>query len=197
MGSIESQELRALKKQKRSQLKQILKTLTQKQKEERSQKLVVSLKAFLQTPRFSSTKILGGFAPMVSEPYWLKLVEGAQHFQTSFTAIVDAQMVFQKAAFEELEARSDFGIELLLPKIGSTTVEPDVLLVPGLGFTKEGVRLGRGAGYYDKYLEGYKGYKIGICYELQIQDELPFEDHDQKMDWVITDENLYSGLKNI
>ena len=67
-----------------------------------------------------------------------------------------------------------------------------LVLVPGLSFTKEGQRLGRGAGYYDRALDLLKtaGFEelttIGICRIVQIVDELPCQAHDRKVDAVIS-----------
>ncbi len=64
--------------------------------------------------------------------------------------------------------------------------EIDVIIVPGVAFTRCGGRLGRGKGYYDRYLarKGFRGYKIGVCYPHQILDNLPSEEHDVLMNWV-------------
>ena len=65
----------------------------------------------------------------------------------------------------------------------------DVAVVPGLGFTVAGQRLGFGAGYYDRWLTSYPALtKIGIAYRWQILPRLPVEPHDVAMDHVITDE---------
>lgn len=73
---------------------------------------------------------------------------------------------------------------------GAERVAPsaiDVIVVPGVGFTRDGVRCGRGRGYYDKYLSrnDFRGFKIGVCYECQIFDEIPAEEHDVRMDEVV------------
>ena len=65
----------------------------------------------------------------------------------------------------------------------------DLMIVPARAFTREGLRLGRGGGFYDKYmsLEGFRAYKIGIAYECQIFDSLPHAPHDIAVDVVITE----------
>lgn len=70
--------------------------------------------------------------------------------------------------------------------------EITAIIVPGLAFTKRGQRLGRGGGYYDRYLASLPPatVKIGVCFALQIVETLPIEHHDQKMDVVITEEGL-------
>lgn len=63
------------------------------------------------------------------------------------------------------------------------------IVVPGTAFTQAGARMGRGRGYYDKYLSqpGFRGVKVGVCYAHQLVGELPVEPHDVFMDYVITD----------
>ena len=64
----------------------------------------------------------------------------------------------------------------------------DLMVVPGVAFTEEGDRLGRGKGYYERYLsrEGFRAYCVGVCYEHQVVDELPVEPHDRRMDEVVS-----------
>jgi 5-formyltetrahydrofolate cyclo-ligase len=80
--------------------------------------------------------------------------------------------------------------------IKTSSIIPDVLLIPGLSFTKQGQRLGRGAGYFDRYLIGYTGLRVGICFQEQIVNFLPTEEHDQDCDYVVTDTNLYSCTRS-
>ena len=53
-----------------------------------------------------------------------------------------------------------------------------------------GARMGRGRGYYDKYLSqpGFRGVKAGVCYAHQLVGELPVEPHDVFMDYVVTND---------
>ena len=66
----------------------------------------------------------------------------------------------------------------------------DVMVVPGVAFTSVGDRLGRGKGYYDRYMarEGFRAQTIGVCYSCQLCDELPVEEHDRRVDRVISAE---------
>lgn len=65
--------------------------------------------------------------------------------------------------------------------------EIDLMVVPGVAFTIKGERLGRGKGFYDKYLsrKGFRAFCIGVCYAHQLLDNLPTEPHDRRMDTVI------------
>lgn len=63
----------------------------------------------------------------------------------------------------------------------------DVVVVPGMGFDKDGNRLGRGKGYYDRFLcQIPEIYKIGICFDFQIMDKIPTEPTDIAMNTVIS-----------
>lgn len=65
---------------------------------------------------------------------------------------------------------------------------PGVLwLVPGLAFDRQGHRLGRGGGFYDRLLSDAAGVKIGLAFSCQIQQEVPALPHDVRMDWIVTE----------
>lgn len=65
------------------------------------------------------------------------------------------------------------------------------LLIPGLVFNKNGSRLGKGKGFYDKTLASYNGIKVGVCFEFQISSaQLPVETHDVTMDFLVTEVGL-------
>ncbi len=62
----------------------------------------------------------------------------------------------------------------------------DLALVPGLGFALNGVRLGRGQGYYDRLLTGVPGCKCGVAFDCQVTAEIPAEAHDVRVDCLVT-----------
>lgn len=63
----------------------------------------------------------------------------------------------------------------------------DVAVIPGMAFDRSGNRLGRGKGYYDRFLARLPHiYIIGVCYDFQLLDEIPAEIHDRKVDEVIS-----------
>lgn len=69
----------------------------------------------------------------------------------------------------------------------SEIVERCVVLVPGLAFDAKGRRLGRGGGYYDRFLAResmQRAVKVGVCFSVQIVSEVPVDRHDVLMDWV-------------
>ena len=61
----------------------------------------------------------------------------------------------------------------------------DIALVPGLAFDAQGCRLGRGKGYYDRFLSAFKGKTIGVCFDFQKVVEVPVDAHDVSVDTVV------------
>lgn len=61
-----------------------------------------------------------------------------------------------------------------------------LLIIPGRAFTKEGKRIGRGSGYYDKLIEKYNpSYTVGVCFDHQIFETLPEEKWDKRVNEVV------------
>lgn len=83
-----------------------------------------------------------------------------------------------------------FGIEEPGPEAEECAPgELDLIVVPGVAFTPQGVRMGRGRGYYDRYLAqpGLRAVKVGVCFAHQLVEALPVEPHDVPMDCVVTE----------
>lgn len=66
---------------------------------------------------------------------------------------------------------------------------PELMLVPGIAFSVDGHRLGRGGGFYDRLLAGRAraAFKIGICFPLQLRPTVPHEAHDVILNLVISE----------
>ena len=66
----------------------------------------------------------------------------------------------------------------------------DLIVMPGLGFSNQCDRLGRGKGYYDTYLQkcedkGYKPHTVALAFNEQMCDSIPTDAHDKKLDLVL------------
>ncbi|MGI9013739.1 MAG: 5-formyltetrahydrofolate cyclo-ligase [Phycisphaerales bacterium] len=68
----------------------------------------------------------------------------------------------------------------------------DLVIVPGLAFDVRGNRLGRGGGFYDRFLArlNQSTKRIGICFDEQIIDAVPTNNGDERVDMVVTDRRL-------
>ncbi len=79
-------------------------------------------------------------------------------------------------------------------------IEPeqiDLVIVPGVAFSREGGRMGNGQGYYDRLLQRVRSDcpLIGLCYECQLFDDLIVGPHDVFMDKVVTELAVYDGRR--
>ncbi len=66
--------------------------------------------------------------------------------------------------------------------------EEAVILIPGRAFSKDSYRIGRGMGYYDRYLKTHRNklFSVGICYSVQLFDCLPHDSWDEKPDLILS-----------
>ena len=72
----------------------------------------------------------------------------------------------------------------------------DLLLVPTVGISQDGVRLGYGHGFYDKFLSKNKVETISLIYEKQVIKKIPRTEHDIIMNWILT-EDRFSNVSEI
>jgi len=136
---------------------------------------------------FSRKNSLGLFAPTLVEPdldlLWdLGLLND---HRISYPSCKNGALSFHLVAAVSELIPGQFGIREPVP--GARSEQLDLIVVPGLAFTADGHRLGRGAGFYDKFLSGISGsvLKIGVCFEFQRLSEIPQGAHDIKMDAVV------------
>ena len=74
--------------------------------------------------------------------------------------------------------------EILLPQDAS------LVIVPALAFARDGTRLGRGGGYYDRWLADTQGVSVGLCYTQYLFPCLPSQKHDRRVDAICTQEGI-------
>jgi 5-formyltetrahydrofolate cyclo-ligase len=65
------------------------------------------------------------------------------------------------------------------------------VLVPALAIDTQGYRLGRGGGYYDRFLAHYEGVKVAVVFDCQLLPQVPRDPWDQPVDWVVTEKATY------
>lgn len=75
----------------------------------------------------------------------------------------------------------------------------DLVIVPGLGFSPHGHRIGRGMGFYDRFLSlpDFAGLTCGLAFEQQVVDEIPVLDHDAMLGMLVTDRGLRRFASNV
>jgi 5-formyltetrahydrofolate cyclo-ligase len=63
----------------------------------------------------------------------------------------------------------------------------NLVLVPAVCYDRRGYRLGFGGGYYDRWLAGFSGVTVGLCREAVLQEAVPTEAHDARVDLLLTE----------
>lgn len=140
-------------------------------------------------PQFVSARCVAAFCALGDEPDTAEVLQRwvAMGLRVVVPRVEGEVMRFYDYTPEGV-ANGAFGIAeptseapLCLPS------EIDLVVVPGVAFTAEGMRLGRGKGYYDKYLAqpDFHAYTMGVGYAHQLVESLPTEPHDQRLDEVV------------
>ncbi len=84
----------------------------------------------------------------------------------------------------------NYGIPEPLPLENYQIETIDIVIVPGIAFDESGGRIGQGKGYYDRFLSQTKALRIGYCYEEQLTESVPMDEHDLYMDYIVTESRV-------
>ena len=158
--------------------------LTDTEKSELSAQIFSKI-AELQEVRQASVVAL--FASLPDEPQTTAIIEQLSRSKR----IVLPRIEGEEMEFYDISEGLREGAFGIMEPVATTPIEPseiDVMIVPGVAFTLKGARLGRGKGFYDKYLSlnGFRAYTIGTCFPCQIVENIPTEQHDKIVDKVAT-----------
>ena len=107
--------------------------------------------------------------------------------------VSDTEMtIHEYTGADSLQPSEPYGIlEPTTPELSIINCQLSIAIVPGMAFDRQGHRLGRGKGYYDRFLSQIPNiYKIGVCFPFQMLESIPSESTDVVMDEVITSLNL-------
>ncbi len=113
-----------------------------------------------------------------------------QHYQLALPAVTTRHAPLQFRAYHVDDILIVGAYGLPVPSENSEIMQPDIIIVPILGFTQAGYRLGYGGGYYDRTLGLLPQVKtIGLAASFQQIDFMP-EPHDKPLDWIVTETNV-------
>lgn len=172
----------------RSEVKASVNRLTAAERIRQSERIVENL---LRIPEVACAKAVVLYAALPGEPDLSQLPIRLNLSSFLLPRIEEQGLRFYEVfAWQELK-KGRFHVDEPDPGQHNTgdPAKADVVLVPGMAFTAGGLRLGRGGGYYDRFLGSLpaNAAKIGICFSCQIVASLPVERHDIAVDRVVTD----------
>jgi 5-formyltetrahydrofolate cyclo-ligase len=163
--STETIEAISPKQQMRDEMMAKLRALTPNDRLARSAQICARV---LQSSIWQNARAIALFSPLRSEP---------------------------EISFLQNSARSGGQTMMMIPPMLRVEADlelsetPDLILVPAIAFSRDGHRLGRGHGFYDRLLAGRAAtaFKLGVCFSFQRLETVPVEPHDIVMDQVMTD----------
>lgn len=173
----------------RNQIQRILKNVSPDKRKWDSQKLCAELKV---QPFVQSARSILFFAPLPDElDLWPALEETLAEGKIIALPCFDVEN--QRYLARHV---TNLHVELVPGHFGIREPGPaciemplaglDLVLVPGVAFDLRGYRLGRGRGFYDRWLADYAGTKIGVAFDGQIVKTVPAAKQDVRMDFVLT-----------
>jgi len=175
----------------------------------RSKKLSSNLYSELES-QFSQQKKLhnkttfsiGCFSPIGREPRWY-VQEDLAHLDCVewFLPVYDHEKMQFKSIKNEFAKIQQWGSgKIDQAQFNDDDVNHtsglDILIIPAVAFDQSLMRVGRGKGYFDRYLANQTSeiLKIGVGFEMQMVDQIECDDHDVAMDIVITDQRIYRKI---
>ena len=171
------------KKELRAQIKALKKLHTKEQLMEQSEKILAKLE---QHPDFVKAKKIMLYSALPDEVQTQAFLEKWHLKKTIILpTVVGDDIIPVEYAKDTYFAVGDFNI--LEPQNEPYTGDFDLIVVPGVAFDRQGNRIGRGKGYYDRFLSKHLEVKrIGICFDFQLVEVVPAEPFDIKMDEVVS-----------
>ena len=187
------EDIKLVKKEMRTAMKTRLAAVSKDETLGASKSVLAQLESLEQWKR---AEIVLAFLSMKDEIDTAPIIKAVQDQGKTLAVprVAGKDLVFYQIAYLEKDvAPGAFGILeplIEIPEIDIKTLSEhhSVALVPGLAFDKENFRLGRGKGFYDRFLAsaGDSLYKIGIGYSFQLVEKVPREPHDKALDLIIT-----------
>ncbi len=146
---------------------------------------------FLASIPLETDQIISAYWPIRDEidckPILRKLMDDGR--QVCLPVIVRDDGPLEFRVWEQGAALYEAGFGTLGPADGAPVVEPDVIIVPLLGFDKSGTRLGYGKGHYDRSIAVMHKRPILVGYAFGAQElvDIPRAEHDVPLDWMVTE----------
>ncbi len=142
-------------------------------------------------PIYRNAQRVGVYFPIGSEILTQDIIQEllSRGKEVSLPKVIGEDMEFrkiegfsslEKGSFEIMEPKEDCKVENNL----------DVILVPTVGISVKGIRLGYGHGYYDRFLAKNPTSTVSLTLEKQIVKNIPKSEHDKIIDWIVTEDRI-------
>lgn len=189
----------------KAQIRKIIRETYKKTLEKERDMWSTEIKAkILQMPIYQQARHIMLYAALPDEANITSIIFDPSAISKKFwfPKIIDAETIIPhlyspEKGFTTDSEKTPYQIKEPRGKIQSVWPDLDLIIVPGLAFDHAGHRLGRGKGFYDRFLRKYpQCYKVGICFPYQFVNEIPVSEHDINMDLIISVSNKMSEKKD-
>lgn len=147
---------------------------------------------FQKNLNIAQTQIVAGYWPIQGEidprPLMQRLSDAGVDLVLPVTGDTGQPLLFRSWYPGDQLAAGRFGTSE--PANDRMPMTPNLLLVPMLAFDRQGWRLGYGGGYYDATISALRPngvMTVGLAFSGQEIDSVPHQTHDQRLDWIVTD----------
>ncbi len=174
----------------RKRMRAIRRSLSDTERTEQS--LRACKQAFL-LPQVQNARVIMAYAPMQEElNVWPLLHALTQADKQIVLPVVEKKgMHARKLTRQEHLQAGAYGILEPTEEESIAPEEIEVILVPGVAFSKTGERMGMGAGYYDRFLPQTRAFTVGMCLSELLCDAIPTDIYDCRMDAVCTPSGVF------
>lgn len=147
-------------------------------------------KKVIESSLFRSATVVGAYHAVGSEVKTDLIVSEArkQGKIICLPRVQESRISFYEFVLEDGLVKGRFGI--MEPPPDARPALPEILIVPGVAFDRDGYRLGYGKGYYDRFLSESTTTSIGLAYSFQVIEKIPSSPHDKRMNALVTEKEL-------
>jgi len=171
-------------------IKERLSRMTENDRRVESQIIVRELKKRMPT----APAIIAAYFPYMDEPNIKPLLT---ELLEEKNVICMGKLESNHMVMHQIRSLNDIGrnpVTNIVEPVNNDPIKESTIsltIVPGRAFTREGMRMGRGNGGYDRWIDAQRGRNpemktIGVCFDCQLLQELPMETHDRPVDAVLT-----------
>lgn len=181
-------DINRLKIKLREQVSESKRKYSAEELQEMSQEVLAVLEI---TGKFGDARKICIYNAMAGEVETRFFVDKWMREKEFYFPVVDGQdIVLRKVAEDTVYEKSPIGVYEPVGENFQDYKKLDLIVVPGVAFDRQCNRLGRGKGYYDRFLAETNVHKIGICFDFQLFDSIPVAEYDVKMDMIVSENDL-------
>ena len=178
---------------KRTQRKEVLAVLNKMTEEQYRKKSAQVISRLMEDPAFIAAETIGMTISAFPEVDTFDLMEKcwAAGKKVAAPKCYSASRKMDFRIIEHMDQLEVVYMQLQEPIVAKTDyIEPadiDLLIVPGVVFSRQGYRIGFGGGYYDRFLAGYGGKTRSLAFDCQLAESIPVESHDLPVQGIYTE----------